>query len=285
VNVNLVLLHATVRDKSGAFVPDLTQQDFHVWEDNKPQTISFFRHEDAPVAGGLRVDNSKSMRHKRPDVTAAAMAFIHSSNPRDEVFVENFNERVSMGLPAGQDFSSQPAQLEQALDRAPAGGMTALYDAIETGLQHLRKADLDKKVLIVVSDGGDNASNARLEQVLQDAARSDAIIYTIGLFDENDPDRNPGVLKKLARGTGGECFLPSSLADVTSICQRIADDIRHQYTIGYHPSNTSMNDAYRTIKVTATRPHGGRLFVRTRSGYIAKPLPPASTQEADRSGK
>jgi Ca-activated chloride channel homolog len=269
VDVNLVVLNATVRDRSGGFASGLRKEDFQVFEDGHLQTISLFRHEDVPVAVGLVVDNSSSMRSKRQDVIQAAMAFMHSSNPKDEMFVVNFNERASLGLPSEQPFSSNPVELEAALNGVPARGMTALYDAIDLGLKHLKDSACDKKVLIVVSDGGDNASHHRLDRVLDDAARSDAMIYTIGLFDEDDVDRNPGVLRRISRATGGETFLPTDPAEITPICRRIAADIRAQYTIGYSPTNAKLDNTYRTVRVTAMRPHGSRLLVRTRTGYIA----------------
>ncbi len=269
--MNLVVLHATVRDRKGGFVSGLRKEDFQVYEDGAPQAIRVFDHEDVPVAVGLVVDNSGSMGRKRKDVTAAALAFVRSSNPRDEMFIVNFNERVSFGLPDTQLFSASAAELEGALNGVPANGRTALYDAIEAGLDHLKKATLDKKVLIVISDGGDNASHHKLGQVLDDAGRSDAIIYTVGLFDEDDEDRNPGVLRKIARATGGEAFLPEETSQVVPICERIAEDIRNQYTIGYIPSNQKLDNTQRTIKVTATGRHGEKLLVRTRAGYIASP--------------
>jgi Ca-activated chloride channel homolog len=268
-NVDLVVLHATVRDRKGGFVSGLRQENFQVFEDGKSQTIRLFQHEDVPVAVGLVVDNSSSMRSKRKDVTAAALAFVRSSNPHDEMFIVNFNERVSFGLPNTELFSASPAELEAALNGVPANGKTALYDAIYAGLDHLKKATLDKKVLIVISDGGDNASHRTLTQIFDASGRSDAIIYTIGLFDENDEDSNPGVLKKIARATGGEAFLPMKTSAVVEICERIAADIRNQYTIGYSPSNQSFDSAYRTIRVLATGPHGQKYLVRTREGYIA----------------
>jgi VWFA-related protein len=207
------------------------------------------------------------MSPKRPGVVLAALEFIHSSNPQDEMFVVNFNERVSLGLPPTQLFSTGTSQLIQALNGVAARGKTALYDAIESGLTHLSKASRQKKVLVVISDGGDNASR----QVIEDAERSDVVIYTIGLFDDYDDDQNPGVLTKLARATGGEVFLPSESSKVGPICKRIAEDIRQQYTIGYAPSNGKLDNTYRTIRVTATRPHGGRVSVRARAGYIASP--------------
>ena len=271
VDVNLVVLHVSVRDRKGEFVPDLRSQDFHVTENGRPQAIRLFRHEDMPVSVGLIVDNSTSMSHKRNDVIAAALTFVHSSNPRDEMFVVNFNERVSLGLPPVELFSTSAPELVTALNGVPALGRTALYDAIETGLEHLKKATRDKKVLIVVSDGGDNASRHQFAQVLQDAERSDVILYTIGLFDEQAADTNPGVLRKMARETGGEAFFPPETQQVVPICRRIAEDIRHQYTIGYSPSESIQDGGYRSIKVTVKRPEGGGLKVRTREGYVAAP--------------
>ncbi len=285
VDVDLVVLHVTVRNRKGGFVFGLRKEDFQVYEDGVPQGIRVFQQEDVPVALGLIVDNSGSMARKRMDVTAAALAFVRSSNPQDEMFIVNFNERISLGLPDSKLFSASPAELTKALNGIPAYGRTALYDAIEAGLAHLNKATPDKKVLIVISDGGDNASHSRLDQVLDSAERSDAIIYTIGLFDEYDEDRHPGVLKKLARATGGEAFLPAETSQVVPICKRIAEEIRTQYTLGYVPSNQKLDNTYRTIKVTATGPHGEKLFVRTRAGYIASPerkAQPAISQEKAR---
>jgi Ca-activated chloride channel homolog len=271
VDVNLVVLHATVLDRKGGFVSGLQKEDFHVYEDGAPQVIRLFDHEDVPVAVGLAVDNSGSMSRKRKDVTAAALAFVRASNPRDEMFIVNFNERVSFGLPDTRLFSASAAELTGALNDVPASGRTALYDAIEAGLDHLKKATVDKKVLIAISDGGDNASHHKLSQVLDDAGRSDAIIYTVGLFDEAEEDLNPGVLRKIARATGGEAFLPQETSKVVPICEQIAEDIRNQYTIGYISSNQKLDNAQRTIKVTAARRRGETLLVRTRASYIASP--------------
>jgi VWFA-related protein len=282
VDVDLVDLHVTVRDRKGGFVSGLQKESFHVFENRAPQAIRVFQHEDVPVAVGLIVDNSGSMEPKRKDVTAAALAFARSSDPRDEMFVVNFNERVSFGLPDTQLFSASARELERALNGVPANGKTALYDAIDVGLAHLKKATPDKKVLIVISDGGDNASRHTLRQVLDTVARSDAIVYTVGLFDEYDPDSNPGALRRIAHASGGEAFLPEETSQVVPICERIARDIRNQYTIAYVPSNQQLDNSYRTIDVTATGPHGEKLLVRTRAGYIASPQrqgQPANSQE------
>jgi Ca-activated chloride channel family protein len=271
VNVNLVVLHATVLNKQGGFVSGLSKDDFRVYADGRPQIIRTFQHEDIPAAVGLLVDDSGSMSTKRKDVGIAALEFVHSSNQQDQIFVVNFNEHVSLGLPAGEPFSADPVQLEVALNGVPASGETALYDAIESGLSHLKEATLDRKALIVISDGGDNASRHTLEQVLEDAGRSNVVIYTVGLFGEYDEDQNPVVLRKIARLTGGETFLPKETNQVIPICKRIAEDIRNQYIISFIPSGKEMDRSYHKLRVTATGQHGHKYVVRTRAGFIAPP--------------
>ena len=274
VNVDTVLLHATVRDRKGMPVAELDRSAFQVYEDGVLQPIQSFRHDDVPVTVGLVVDNSGSMRSKRPEVIDAAVAFAGSSNPQDQMFVVNFNEHVSFGLPANTLFTDQPVQLEIALSSIASRGMTALYDAVAAALDRLKAGDRDKKVLIVISDGGDNASKLTLPQVVALARKSDAIIYTLGLFDVEDEDRNPRVLAQLSRETGGEAFLPKSMSEARPICERIARDIRNQYTIAYVPTNRKADGAYRVIQLKAAAPGRKRLFVRTRAGYYApSPVP------------
>ena len=275
VAVEMVVLHATVENRKGVHVSDLTKENFQVYEDRVLQQIKTFIHEDIPVTVGLVVDNSGSMRPKRADVTAAALAFARSSNPSDEMFVVNFNENVSFGLAADTPFTDQVPQLELALSRIKADGRTALYDAVAAALDHLKRAHRDKKVLIVITDGGDNASSQTLDAVTDMAIKSDAIVYAIGLFDEVDPDRNPRALKRLATATGGEAFLPESLQDVLPVCEHIAHDIRTQYAITYLPANQKQDGTYRAIQVKAKTPGFGRLSVRTRPGYYAPNPPPA----------
>jgi VWFA-related protein len=269
VDVALVVLPATVTDRQGGFVSNLGAQDFEVYEDGVPQHIRLFRNEDIPVTVGLVVDHSSTMRPRLAEVSAAARTFVRSSNREDEMFVVNFNEIVSLGLPGTIRFTDSTAELEDAITSAPAGGETALYDAVARALEVLQAGSRDKKVLIVVSDGGDNASARSLAQVMKLAGRSSAIIYTVGIFDEGDPDRNPAVLKRLAEATGGVAFFPDQLSEVVAICERIARDIRHQYTIGYIPSNLARDGGYRAIRVLARDKGHGRLSVRTRTGYIA----------------
>lgn len=273
VNVDQVVLHATVRNRRGTPVSGLGKESFQIYENGILQEIKYFSHDDIPIEVGLIVDNSGSMRPKRGEVIAAALAFARSSNPQDQMFVVNFNENVSFGLPENMPFTDQVVQLELALSRIAANGETALYDAVAAGLEHMKKGNRDKKVLIVISDGADNASKHNKAQILAMAEKSDVIIYTMGLFEEGDPDRNPHVLRQLAEATGGEAFLPESVKDVVPICKRIAHDIRSQYTIAYVPTNRKQDGTYRAIQVKAGAPGRGRVSVRTRAGYYA-PMKP-----------
>jgi Ca-activated chloride channel family protein len=272
VDVSLVVLQATVRDREGHTVPNLSSQDFEVFEDGRPQPIRLFRHEDTPVTVGLVIDHSGSMREKLGDVTAGARAFVKSSNSHDQMFVVDFNETVSMGLPGGTDFSDNADQLGNAIWARPALGTTALYDAIISALNRLGEGASDKKVLIVISDGGDNASKARLDRVLKMAEQSSAVIYTMGLFDPDDPDANPKVLRRLAQETGGQAFFPAKLSETVEICERIARDIRDQYTIGYSSAIEKRDGSYHKVRLTARAKADGKLSVRTRAGYSTEAI-------------
>jgi Ca-activated chloride channel homolog len=285
VSVEMVALNATVRDGKGNLVSELVKEDFQVYEDGIPQQIERFSRQDIPVTVGLVIDNSGTMRPKRPEVITSALVFARSSNPDDQMFVVNFNEKVSFGLPNNMPFTDNIVQLELALSGITADGMTALYDAVAAALDYVKKGNRDKKVLIVISDGEDNASHKNLDRIVAMAGQSDAIIYTIGIFDENNPDRNLRAIKQLEKATGGEEFLPASAKDVVPICKRIAHDIRNQYSIAYEPTNSKQDGSFRAIQVTAKAHDGRRLFVRTRAGYYAplksQPLPASEQPHED----
>ena len=276
VDVDLVLLQATVRDKAGHSMTDLKQQDFTVYEDGHPQAIHLFRHEDTPLTIGLVVDHSGSMIAKLGEVTVAARALVRASDPQDELFVVNFNEKVTLGLSGPLRFSNDPNELGAAIGQASAVGETALYDAIAAGLEGLQKGTRDKKVLVVISDGGDNRSRCRMADVLRMAGLSSAAIYTIGLTDENDPDWNPKVLQRLAKETGGEAFFPKEVSETIGICRRIATDVQEQYTLGYIPPKAEAG-VYHKVRVTAHSAEHGKLMVRTRAGYITGREPKAGS--------
>ncbi|MGA2349742.1 MAG: VWA domain-containing protein [Terracidiphilus sp.] len=279
IKVNLVVLSATVVDRHGVLVSGLDKQSFQVYENRVLQQIKNFSHEDVPVTVGLVVDNSGSMGPKRADVIAAALSFARSSNPQDQMFVVNFNENVTYGLPAKTLFTDRQDQLQLALLSIKTIGETALYDGIAAALERLNQGNADKKVLILISDGGDNASKRNLGQVIEMAKHSAAIIYAIGIFDEQDGDQNPGVLRRFARETGGEAFFPESSKEITPICEGIARDIRNQYTLAYAPTIGAQDNKYRAIEVDASAPGHGRLSVRTRTGYSLPSAPPEPGRE------
>jgi len=277
LNVDMVLLSATVVDRHNALVSGLAIQDFALREDGVLQQVKNFSHEDIPVTVGILVDNSSSMGSKRADVITAALSFARSSNPQDQIFVVNFNDQVTFALPPDTPFTDSPDILLQALSSIRSVGQTSLYDSIAAALEHLQRGTSDKKVLILITDGGDTASQHTLAQVTAMARQSSATIYAIGIFDPDDPDQNPDVLKRFARITGGQAFFPDSSSDIPAICQAIAHDIRNQYTLAYNPSSPPEPGRYHSISVTAAAPGRGRLSVRTRAGYTVPSNPPPAS--------
>jgi len=266
-DVNLVLLDVSVRNKKGGFVSGLEKNNFRVFEDNKPQTVTQFSNADIPVTVGLVIDSSGSMRQKRPEVITAALVFIQASNPQDETFVVNFNDDAKFGLPPSIPFSDNIAQLRAALWMGDPDGRTSLYDAIVTALGRLEEGHRGRKALIVVSDGGDNHSQHTFAETLQQVEESRSTIYTVGTFDENDPDRNPRVLRRLSGVSGGVTYLPKTLTEVPDVCRQIARDIRTRYTIGYVPPNPGQ-PGKRRIRVEVSAPDYGKLIPHTRSLYV-----------------
>jgi Ca-activated chloride channel family protein len=265
----VVVLHVAVRDNKG-YVSGLGQSAFQVFENKQPQPVSFFNNQDAPVTVGLVIDSSGSMGPNRARVIAAAVAFAESCNPQDEIFVLGFNENVTVPMPADTPFTSDIPTLRAALDKAIASrGRTAVYDAVNTGLQYLNKGKYERKMLILVTDGGDNASSATRQQVLANAQASNAIIYTVGVVDPLETDANPGFLRQLSDASGGESFEPQNVADVTKVLQSVAHDIRNIYTLGYVPATSAKQEELRRVSVTVALPGGRKARVRTRRAYLA----------------
>lgn len=265
--VDEVTLHATVVDGNNRPITNLTKNDFAVFEDGKPQRILSFRNEDVPVALGLVIDNSGSMRDKRPEVNEAALNLVRTSNPQDKVFVVNFNEEYFLD----QDYTGSIPKLQDALERIESRGGTALYDAVVASADHLKKSgELQKKVLLVVTDGEDNASRESLEQALRRLEEKNGpTIYTIGLLGDEHSKRARRALREMAEDTGGVAYFPKDLNQVQEITTQIAHDIRNQYSIGYKPTTPQSEGGYRTVKVDAKAPGYKHLQVRTRSGYYA----------------
>jgi Ca-activated chloride channel family protein len=268
--VEEVVLHATVYDEEHRLVSGLDRNAFSVVENGASQPITSFRREDIPVAMGIVVDNSGSMRDKRERVSQAVLNLIRASNPQDEIFVVNFSQNPYLD----QDFTSDVNLLQAALHQVSAKGSTALYDAIVASAVHLKNnSKLEKKVLLVITDGQDNMS----EETLQEASRrleqaNGPTLYAIGLLGGGLQRSGREALQDIARGTGGVAYFPESLDAVDSITRTVAHDIRSQYRIAYKPKNQNVKPEFQEVRVEAHAPGYGKLTVRTRSGYY----PPGS---------
>lgn len=264
----LVVLPVVVTDKQGRYISDLERERFTVFDNGRRVPIEIFTNQDTPLTVGLIIDASGSMRPKISEVILASLAFARSSNPEDELFVVRFNDDVQHVIRDRPFLLAEDlVALNTALRSMRPDGRTALYDAVVAGIDHLGRGSRARKVLVVVSDGGDNASEATLDRVLTRARESNVAIYTMGIFDPEDLDRNPGVLKSLARTTGGERFLPRSPGEMLETCERIAREIRSGYTIGYAPPDRDGN--YHRVRVEVQPPPSQKMTVRTRPGYFA----------------
>jgi VWFA-related protein len=267
-DVDEVMLHATVVDDKQHIITNLDRAAFTVFEDGKPQSIISFHHVDIPVAMGIVIDNSGSMREKRAKVNQAALNLVRSSNPNDEVFIVNFNDEQYLD----QDFTHDLRKMKEALEKIDARGGTALYDAVVASADHLRQnARLEKKVIFLVTDGEDNASSETLEQSIKQLQQEGGpSVYTLGLLgDEDHPKRARKALQIIADHTGGIAFFPKTLDEVDAISRTIANDIRNQYAIGYKPTSPKKAGEFRQIKVEAKAKGHGKLVVRTKTGYYA----------------
>jgi len=267
ITTELVVLPVSVTDRDGNFVSGLALPNFRVFEDGRLQTVTSFQQEDTPVTVGLIVDHSRSMGPKLRNVAAAVYAFARSSNPQDEMFVVDFNDTVSLEPPSGAAFTNDPKVLERAVSAVSARGKTALYDAVAAGIQHLQLGHLDNKSLVIVSDGGDNASVHNFSQILELARRYQVTIYAIGLVDSNE-EENPTALLRLSKDTGGIAYFPGDGDNVTDISKQIARDLREQYTLAFPPEKTNIAHPFRKIEVKISDYKRGKVRVRTRPGYF-----------------
>ncbi|TCK72103.1 VWFA-related protein [Acidipila rosea] len=270
-DVEEVVLNATVLDQNGRLVNTLTKDDFKVYEDNVLQTIAAFQHSDLPVSMGILVDNSGSMHDKRGAVNAAALDLVRASNPEDEAFIVNFSDEAFID----QEFTSNISKLQDGLSHIDAKGGTALYDAVVASADELSKgAKQPKQVLLVITDGEDNASSLTLEQTIRRIQDLQGpVVYSIGLLFGSDSSRESHraqrALQLLSDETGGIAFFPKNLGQVDAIANEVARDIRSQYTIGYHSTKPASLGGYRVVRVEAHAPHM-KLIVRTRSGYYPR---------------
>ena len=283
-NVDEVLLNCTVIDQKGHPVQGLKQSDFRVWEDNAPQRISSFRFQDLPVSMGILIDNSGSMLDKRTAVNRAAMNLLRDSNRQDTAFVVNFNDHAYLD----QGFTTDLVALNRGLSHFDSRGTTALYDAVAASADELTKhAKYQKQVLLIVSDGADNASRlSEREAVQRVQSLAGPVVYSIGLLYDTDAkeyQQAHDALQTLSDDTGGIAYFPRSLDEVNQIASDVAMDIRNQYTVGYHSTKPVSLGGYRVVHVEAYSPKLGKLIVRTRRGYYARPgVSPNAQQAASR---
>jgi VWFA-related protein len=266
-DARLVVLHATVIDKNGKLVTDLTRDAFRTYEDGAEQQLKVFRREDVPVSMGIVIDNSGSMKNKLQRVQAAAQALVANSNPQDEVFLVNFNDDVYRDT----DFTSDPQKLAQGLAKIDCKGGTAMRDALQAAIRYAKaKGKHDKKVIVVVTDGDDNMSETTLDDVVREAQQREILVYAVALLSEEEHDaakRARQALDLITRSTGGHVWYPKDAEEVGRIALQVARDIRNQYILGYTPAREALDGSYRQIKVTVNAP--GHPSVRTRTGYYA----------------
>ncbi len=282
-DVDEVLLDCTVIDSKGHTVTGLRQKDFKVWEDGVPQTVNAFRFQDQPVSMGILVDNSGSMRDKRAAVNAAAFHLLRASNPQDNAFVVNFSDHAYLD----QGFTTDLVALNRGLSRFDSHGTTALYDAVAASADELAKhATHRKQVLLIITDGSDNASRLDLQQAIRRVqALGGPVVYCIGLLYDNtrqEASEGHNALATLAQETGGVAYFPRSINDVDSIAAEVARDIRSQYTIAYHSTKPASLGGYRSVHVEARSPRGEHLSVRTRRGYYASTNRKETAEEINR---
>ena len=268
---NLVVLHATVKNARGELVTDLSQDAFTVYDSGRPQKIAVFRRDDIPVSLGLLIDNSGSMRTLRAKVEAAALACVRASHPQDEAFVLNFGDKPQLDVPLTNDVNV----LETGIARVDSIGGTAMRDAIDLGSQYLAaSAQRERKVLLVITDGKDNASVASLEQIRKQAQQREITVYAIGLLNEGDQSGAGSArheLDELTESTGGAAYYPASLEGIDAVALAIAREIRNQYTIAFNRT-ARLDGSYRTLRVVVRGE--GRFLVRARAGYWATPATP-----------
>jgi VWFA-related protein len=269
--VDEVVLNCTVLDSHNRLVPDLKKEDFEVSEDGVRQKLISFQHTDLPVSIALVVDNSGSMGRKRPSVNKSALDLIQASNPQDETFVVNFSDEAFID----QDFTSDVNKLSAGLSHIEARGGTALYDAVMASADKLvADAKHPKQVLILITDGEDNASTIHLEQTIRRVQQlSGPVIYSIGLLFGDETSRSEArharqALEMLSTETGGAAFFPKNIEEIDQIAAEVAREIRNQYTLGYHSTKPTTDAGFRSVQVAAKAKGQGKLTVRTRTGYF-----------------
>jgi Ca-activated chloride channel family protein len=272
--VRLVLLDVGVTNREGEFISGLGAEAFHIFDNGAERPISVFAGEDQPVTVGLVIDGSSSMAGKRQDVRQAAATLIELSNADDEVFVVAFGDRIWFGLPEASPFTSDREELGRCIAAMPLGGRTSLYDGIRAALDRLKLGTRGRHALVVISDGGDNASRTSAADLRSAVRASRATVYAVGIYDLAQRERSPGFLRKLADDSGGLSFFPAVPAQLRNVARRIAADLRSRYVVGFQPPDIAKREE-RKLRVRVNAPGSSAWKVRTRRSYVALPMPGA----------
>ena len=270
VSSELVVLNVTVRDKGNRYLDGLEKEAFTVFENNQTQPVRFFMHEDAPVTIGLLIDNSGSMQPNRDLVVAASSAFAKTSNPQDDVFALAFNEEVHSALTTASPFTNDPIVLRDALQQVvTTRGRTALYDAVDRGLEYAEEGRHDRKVIVIVTDGADNASTATFDDVVKKIKDANVTVYVVAIADPIEMTPTWKDLKQFSDASGGDLFHPNNVKQVNDVLQRIAQEIRHTYVMAYEPTQAAPANGQRRIRVEVQSPSKQKITVRTRAGWAS----------------
>ena len=278
VDVDLVLVNATVTDPQNRYVTGLEQDHFQIWEDKLEQKIAYFSAEDVPISLGVIFDISGSMKEKISTARDAAVTFLKTGNPDDEYFLVEFANRPEVA----EDFTTDPTKLQNRLIFAPAKGMTAMYDSVYLGLEKLKEGSNPKKALLLITDGEDNRSRYTFANVKDFVREQDVQIYAIGIVDAYNSQLGTGhsgraMIEELADLTGGRAFFPDTVYDLEDICTKIAVELKNQYVIGYESTNEAKDGKWRKLRLKVNPPKGlPRLNIRNKSGYYA-PLADGAT--------
>jgi VWFA-related protein len=245
VDVNLVEVHVSVRDAGDRPVGNLIKENFQLFEDNVRQDISVFKREDIPVSLGLVIDNSRSIEPRKQRLDAAAVSFVRKGNVDDETFIVHFDDTVRLA----RDFTASILDLQDTLAGVQPFGQTAIYDALIFALDHMEGAKHMKKAILLVTDGIDNSSHHTLAEAIEATKRSRVAVYTVGLLSLSGGLKAEDSLIHIAEASGGRAYFPQNVDEARAAMERVARDLREQYTLGYFPSNPNLDGAWRSVRV------------------------------------
>jgi len=265
VDVDLVLATVTVTDRSGRFVSGLEKENFKLSEDKVPQEITYFSSEDIPLSVGIILDVSGSMKDKLKTAVEAALTFMKGGSPDDEYFLIEFADKPTDTT----DFTNDIEKIQSRFMFSKAKGRTALYDAVYMGLTKLEQGNNAKRALLLITDGEDNRSRYTFSNVREFVKEKDVQMFAIGItngWSDSASEQGRALLRDLAAISGGNSFFPNSVYSLEEICRNIAKELKYQYVLGYHSTNTAKDGEWRKIKVTAEMP-SHKLTVRSKQGY------------------